>query len=199
MKDTKERIVTESAKLFMRQGFDGTSVAEMGDAVGIAPSSIFSHYKSKEEVYKKAIERFVINMQSPKKKIGEYSKLTLSDFIALYLEKAEEAIIDTQELVQGGDKTSAQYLRFLLESTIKDPECEKTLSSFNEEELDMWTTVIKQAQGNGEVRNDMDARQIAEIFRYGIAGISYSFAAEKGVTTKQLKSFLENIYTSVKK
>ncbi len=44
MKDTKERIIQESARLFMQQTFDGTSVAEIGAAVGISPSSICSSF-----------------------------------------------------------------------------------------------------------------------------------------------------------
>ena len=47
---TKERIVDEALTLFSRQGYKGTSVKNIADAVGIKDSSIYKHFKSKREI-----------------------------------------------------------------------------------------------------------------------------------------------------
>lgn len=47
---TKERIVEEALTLFAQNGYKGTSVKNIADAVGIKDSSIYKHYKSKREI-----------------------------------------------------------------------------------------------------------------------------------------------------
>lgn len=48
--NTKERIVYESLTLFAKKGYKGTSVKNIADAVGIKDSSLYKHFKSKQEI-----------------------------------------------------------------------------------------------------------------------------------------------------
>ncbi len=47
---TKERISYEALTLFSKKGYKGTSVKDIADAVGIKDSSLYKHYKSKQEI-----------------------------------------------------------------------------------------------------------------------------------------------------
>ena len=47
---TRERILIESAKLFSRQGYVGTSTREITEAVGISQPGLYRHFSSKEEI-----------------------------------------------------------------------------------------------------------------------------------------------------
>ena len=49
---TKDRILLESIKLFSQKGYSEITVRDIAKAVGINPSSIYNHYKSKEEILK---------------------------------------------------------------------------------------------------------------------------------------------------
>ncbi|MGG5370918.1 TetR/AcrR family transcriptional regulator [Enterococcus sp. AZ196] len=51
IKNTKERIWQEALTLFSEHGFDGVSVKEIAHAVGIKDSSLYNHYKSKQEIF----------------------------------------------------------------------------------------------------------------------------------------------------
>lgn len=48
---TKDRIVEEALTLFSVKGFKGTSVKNIADAVGIKDSSLYKHFKSKQEIF----------------------------------------------------------------------------------------------------------------------------------------------------
>ena len=50
--DTKQRILSESLRLFSENGYDAVSVAEIASAVGIKAPSLYKHYKSKRESIK---------------------------------------------------------------------------------------------------------------------------------------------------
>lgn len=47
---TKEKIAYEALTLFSKNGYKGTSVKMIAEAVGIKDSSLYKHYKSKQEI-----------------------------------------------------------------------------------------------------------------------------------------------------
>jgi len=46
----KQEIYVTSARLFRKKGFAATSVRDIAEMVGLEPSSLYSHIKSKEEI-----------------------------------------------------------------------------------------------------------------------------------------------------
>ncbi len=49
--DTKERITKEALRLFAENGYKGTSVKQIAEAVGIKDASLYKHFKSKQEIF----------------------------------------------------------------------------------------------------------------------------------------------------
>ena len=56
MSATKQLIIDVALELFSVQGFEATSVGQIADAVGIRKSSLYSHFKSKEEILSTLLE-----------------------------------------------------------------------------------------------------------------------------------------------
>ncbi len=50
-RDTKQLILDEALNLFSINGFDGVSVKDIAGAVGIKDSSLYKHFKSKQDIY----------------------------------------------------------------------------------------------------------------------------------------------------
>lgn len=50
-KDTKRIILDEALSLFAVNGYDGVTVADIAGAVGIKASSLYKHYKSKQDIF----------------------------------------------------------------------------------------------------------------------------------------------------
>ena len=53
---TKERILEAALTLFAEKGYDGTSVEEIANAVGIRAPSLYKHYKGKEDILNALID-----------------------------------------------------------------------------------------------------------------------------------------------
>ncbi len=52
----RDRILTEATRLFAAAGFDGTSLKEVADAVGLSKPAVLHHFGSKEELRTAVIE-----------------------------------------------------------------------------------------------------------------------------------------------
>lgn len=51
----REEIVLEAARLFAERGYEGTSMADVADRVGLRKASLFHHFASKDELYEAAL------------------------------------------------------------------------------------------------------------------------------------------------
>jgi AcrR family transcriptional regulator len=56
--DVKETVIRESIKLFLANGFRGTSVKEITEAAGIGRGTLYWYFKSKDEILDTILRRF---------------------------------------------------------------------------------------------------------------------------------------------
>ncbi len=56
--DVKESIIQESTRLFLANGFRGTSVKQITEAVGIGRGTLYWYFKSKEEILEVIFRKF---------------------------------------------------------------------------------------------------------------------------------------------
>lgn len=59
---TRERILDAAIDLISRKGFDAVSVREIAREVGIRESSIYNHFKSKDEILDTIIDYFILEL-----------------------------------------------------------------------------------------------------------------------------------------
>ncbi|MBU4540401.1 MAG: TetR/AcrR family transcriptional regulator [Firmicutes bacterium] len=55
---TKEKIMDEALNLFSSKGYDAVSVREIAKAVGIKESSLYNHFKNKQDIFDRIIENY---------------------------------------------------------------------------------------------------------------------------------------------
>ena len=53
---TRDKILDEALTLFAENGYDGTSVEEIAEKVGIKAPSLYNHFKGKEDILNALIE-----------------------------------------------------------------------------------------------------------------------------------------------
>lgn len=58
VKSTKEQILEAALKLFSENSFHGASIRDIAKVIGKRESSIYNHFKSKDEIFEKIIEKF---------------------------------------------------------------------------------------------------------------------------------------------
>lgn len=58
----RTEILDAAARLFAERGYEGTSMADLADLVGLRKASLFHHFASKEVLYTAALERIVADV-----------------------------------------------------------------------------------------------------------------------------------------
>ena len=53
---TKEKILVNSLRLFSKKGYNGTSVRDIAYSVGIKESSLYNHFKSKQDIFDSVVD-----------------------------------------------------------------------------------------------------------------------------------------------
>ena len=86
---TKERILEAALTLFAENGYDGTSVEQIANFVGIKAPSLYKHYKGKEDILNALIdsaeERYEV-MFGSEKNIGKVPQ-SREEFIKVTMER----------------------------------------------------------------------------------------------------------------
>ena len=86
---TKEKILDAALTLFAENGYDGTSVEQIANIVGIKAPSLYKHYKGKEDILNALIdseeERYEV-MFGSEKNIGKVPQ-SREEFIKVTMEK----------------------------------------------------------------------------------------------------------------
>lgn len=65
---TRERILTEAARLFYQKGFENTTIDDIQKSAGIARGSIYYHFTSKQEILEAIVDRMaegILNVLNP--------------------------------------------------------------------------------------------------------------------------------------
>lgn len=119
-KNTKEKILLQSLRLFSTNGFEAVSIRTIADAVGIGNSALYKHYKSKREIFDS-----IVKMEKER-----------------YLEECSKALeeIDGVENVekvtmkmftfQTTDESIVAFRRLLLIEKFRDPQIAEIYKNF---------------------------------------------------------------------
>ena len=105
-KDTKERILDEALRQFSQKGYDGTNIRELTASLGLVKSSMYKHYKSKEEIWNSLLDRMIVYYNE---RFGSAENLppvpdTLDELVAMTMRMVDitvhdEKIVMTRKLL----------------------------------------------------------------------------------------------------
>ena len=130
--DTKSRILSVALELFSTNGYEGVSVKQIAEGVGIKDSSLYKHFKSKQEIFDTLLDqmdaRFEETVAFYKLPQGEIAKVAREygkrDLV--WLKKACKAIF----LFFLKDEKASKFRKMLMIEQYKNPEAAKTFRSW---------------------------------------------------------------------
>ncbi len=163
----EDEILNKAVCLFWHKGYNGTSMQELVDTLGISRSSLYDTYVDKHTLYVKALEFYqnsasgnlcsiVTNTPSAKDAIQKLLELTTSDLLKDKQHKGCFMVNAEVEVAPHDSKV-------------------KNIVRKNEQQIeDSFHRAIQLGQESGEITNKQDARALARFFLNTVKGIRVS-------------------------
>lgn len=122
---TKERIIDEALTLFALKGYQGTSVKNIADAVGIKDSSLYKHFTSKKEIFDTIVQEMSVRMERMSRENGLPDENDMDEAVELYGSISENGLLMLSErifLFYLRDEFAARFRRMLVIEQYRDKE-----------------------------------------------------------------------------
>ena len=160
----ENEVLAKAIQLFWHKGYNGTSMQDLVDGLGISRSSLYDTYTDKHTLYIKALESYqnagackiqeIINTSAPAKEI-----------IKELLELATgELLVDQQH--KGCFMVNAEVETAPHDTAVNDLVCK------NEQQMEQaFFEVIQKGKDSGEIKNQQDARALARFIFNAVKGM----------------------------
>jgi TetR/AcrR family transcriptional repressor of nem operon len=200
MRNTKDYILGVAFKLFMQKNYKEVTMKEIVEKTGLSKGAFYHYFESKEKLFLEILHHFfstVMNID-----YDQYSKESLYQFYHDCLNEKDEFRIEFRGNEEKfGDSYFNMNFFFLIFDGLKlSPGYRKSMEDFQERELKAWTTAIKRARENGEIKSVMSDQHIAMIFIHTSDGVAMNLVLGGGMKNlkKELCAIWDEFYESLK-
>ena len=187
---TRRRIVEQSAAVFNRHGYSGTSMSALMAATGLEKGGLYRHFESKEDLAAAAFDYAWETVTEPRRRGLENCTTSLEKLLLLVRNFVEPL----PRAIPGGCP--------LLNTAIDSDDGNAVLREKARGALDEWRSVIVeivcQGMRSGELRSDVDPIAVAKIVIYSLEGAIMFSRLEKTrealfMIGKHLESYLRSL------
>lgn len=182
----ENEVLTKAIQLFWHKGYNGTSMQDLVDGLGISRSSLYDTYGDKHTLYIKALESY---QNAGARKIQEIinDSATAKVIIKQLLELATgDLLVDQQH--KGCFMVNAE-----VEVAPHDTEVNNLVCKNDQQMEQAFFEVIQKGKDSGEIKNRQDARALARFIFNAMKGMRVT---GKSTTDKSVFDDIINLTVS---
>ena len=181
---TAERILDTAARLFAANGYKGTTLREIADAVGMKAGSIYYHFDSKEEIIARVFDTGVQRVFNAARDAVESLPPDAST-----RDRVQAAATGHLKafFVLGGYTTT--NIRVFRQAPPAVQEQNRKLRDAYEQ---YWMELLETGRERGEVREDLP-RRVVRLFLFGALNWTVEWYHEEKMSLEELAA----VYTSI--
>ncbi|MCZ1007727.1 TetR/AcrR family transcriptional regulator [Streptomyces lydicus] len=179
----EERALDAAMEAFWAFGYEATSTQDLCEATGLGRSSIYNTFKSKHDLFERALARYMDY------KNNELSVLLEGDLPARQKVRALLWRVLDDEFAEGADGRGCLVVNTCVEVAAHDPSVATSLERDYGLRLEALRAVIESGRRDGDIAAGKDARTLAHLVIAAIAGLRVS--ARSGVGRTALEGVVE--------
>jgi TetR/AcrR family transcriptional repressor of nem operon len=169
---TRNFIIEQTAPLFNKKGYDGTSLQDMLDSTNLTKGSLYGNFSGKEEIATEAFRYSVKKVQRMmKERLGQVS--TCKGKLLSMVEFFAEYVMDPP--VEGG----CPMLNTAIEADDHRTSMRRAVTAELNQTVDFIESLLKKGIRNGEFKPGFNPRKVAYIFFCSIEGALMFARAER--------------------
>ena len=160
---TRQKLVDVARQLFAKNGLENTTMNDIAVASGKGRRTLYTYFKSKEEVYYAVIEGELERLSDKMDEVAE-RKIRPQDKIIELIYTHLNMIKET--VVRNGNLRAAFFRNIWM--------VEKVRKNFDEDEIELFKKVYADGKADGEFDID-DVELVADITHYCIKGLEVPY------------------------
>ena len=165
--------------LFWRQGYEGTSIADLTGAMGVTPPTLYAAFGSKEQLYRAALERYA----SPERRAQQLGDGSAFELIERFLYAAAEGFTDPTR--PSGCMLQTATLRCAPENEA----ARATAAELRASAFAVLVAKLEWARAAGELPQTADTNALARFYSAIVQGMSVQ--AIDGATAAELRELAD--------
>jgi TetR/AcrR family transcriptional repressor of nem operon len=161
--DEKE-VLAKAIQLFWYKGYNGTSMQDLVDGLGISRSSLYDTYTDKHTLFVKALESYQNSGTANIQAVIDKST-SAKDAIKNLLE------FTTKDLLDDKQQKGCFMVNAEVEVAPHDQEVNNLVCKNDQQMEDAFYRVIQKGKDDGEIKNTLDARALARFIFNAVKGM----------------------------
>ena len=160
----ENEVLAKAIQLFWYKGYNGTSMQDLVDGLGISRSSLYDTYTDKQTLFVKSLESYQASASGKMQEIISNSG-SAKDTVKKLLEFV------TNELLGDKQQKGCFIVNAEVEVAPHDAEVNNLVCKNDQQMEEVFYLVIKKGQDDGEIKNQQDARALSRFIFNTVKGI----------------------------
>jgi AcrR family transcriptional regulator len=177
----REQALEQAMEVFWAKGFEGTSIADLTQAMGINPPSLYAAFGDKEKLFLQAVERYTSRRGEDCPYCKEVTARGAVEKLLLYM---------ADELTSEGHPPGCMMMMAAATSASASQQMQAILAQKRAGSRTMLKTRIERGIKEGDVPRETNAAELADFYSTVMSGMA--LLARDGATRKSLHATVEN-------
>lgn len=156
--ELRERLFRSAMLLFAKKGFAETTVEDITEAADVGKGTFFNYFPSKEHILMSFGEMQLAKLESVVREAEQSNLPMLAVLHAMVLRMTEEPI------------RNPAMVRALLQANLSSVPVRGEMLRIHERNRALIARLIRHGQERGEIRRDLPAQEIAQVWRQTVFG-----------------------------
>ena len=194
MNDTRDFIIDEAYKLFLKQSYEAVSISTISEAIGLTKGALYHHFTNKEDLFKAVIDKHFPHFVD--ESAAESSSLK---------ELIEKNIVVGEKILRSLNPPDlkfdpASFIGLMSDAFRHYPEFSRQKMAETDQCINNIKAVVAKAVESGEIRSDIDVTVVAkQIFATGLGAaleILHNYTIEETINT--MRAEMHQLYALLK-
>ncbi|KOT99845.1 transcriptional regulator [Streptomyces rimosus subsp. pseudoverticillatus] len=185
----EERAVDAAMHAFRAAGYEATSTQDLCEATGLGRSSIYNTFKSKHDLFERALDRYMGERNGELFALME-SDLPVREKIRTHLERVVE-----EECGEQNDRRGCLVVNTAVEVAARDQQVAGELARDYRVRLEVIRAAIASGQRDGDIAPDKDVTALAHLVIAAVGGLRVSARCGAGRTA--LRGVVEGVMAAL--
>lgn len=196
MSSSRDYIIDKAYELFLNKSYEGVSISDISEAVGMTKGALYHHFTNKEDLFKAVIDKYLV---FPDVQVDPET-ITLSEFNNIVVSEIHRMLRNM--FAPNVTFVPIHYITMISDALRHYPGFKEDKERYIEEKTATIRRVIENAIMRQEIRSDIDTNTMARLYlsiAMGLAGnlIIKNYSVDESITLLRMQ--INQLYQLLKR